>query len=96
MSAFILAMVSATAFILVVVIGFSLLARPTDAILDAFNETMANFTSQTGSSWQSFNRLNRSFHNMWFPIGAALILFAFIYLLLHAQRREYVTAGVSQ
>lgn len=95
-SAFILALVSATAFILVVIIAFSTLARPTNEILNAFNETMANFTGQTGSAWQSFNRLNLSFKNMWFPIGAGLILFAVVFLLMHAQRREYVTGEIAR
>lgn len=94
MSAFLLALVSGTAFILVIIIGFSILARPTNEIFNAFNESMANFTGQSGAAWNSFNRMNLSFKNMWFPIGAGLVFFALIYILLHAQRREYVTGEV--
>lgn len=93
-SAFILALVTATSFTLIVIIAFTVLARPTNEIFNAFNQSMANFTGQTGEAWQSFNGLNRSFKNMWFPIGAGLVLFAIVYVILHAQRREYVTGQV--
>lgn len=95
MSALILAIVSGTAFMLVVIIAFSTLARPFDAILSAFNGTMADFTGQTGQAWNSFNAIQNSFRALWFPTAAVLLIFAIFFILLHAQRREFVTGEIN-
>ncbi len=89
--AILLAIISATGFALVVIIAFSTLARPFDAILTAFNGTFADYTGMTGNAWNSYNSMQNSFRAMWFPIAGVLLFFAIFFVFLHAQRREYVT-----
>lgn len=93
MVAIILAIISATGFALVIIIAFSTLARPLDAILTAFNGTFAEFTNQTGNAWTSYNSMQNSFRAMWFPIAGVLLFFAIFFVFLHAQKKEYVTGA---
>lgn len=91
MSNFLKAIVAGTSFMIVVAVAFTVFARPLSVMLGAFNSTMADFTGMTGDAWNSYNPLNRSILNLWFPIGAGLIIFAIVYIILNAQRKEYVT-----
>ena len=56
--------------------------------------SFAVYTNQTGRAWTSFNSMQNSFRAMWFPMAGILLLFAIVFVLLHAQRREYVTGGI--
>lgn len=87
----ILAIISATGSALVTIIAFSVLARPLDLMLTAFNRTMADFTGQTGRAWTSFNSTQGMVRATWFPIAALLLIFAFVFAWMNAQRTEYVT-----